>query len=64
MPKTKSFKKLQRSVKSHYLGKKVPAKYRARYGKRYGKKDVTGLSYAIARSKEIKTDLYSRRRNK
>lgn len=61
MPKTKSFIKLEKAVKSEYLGKKVPSKYKKRYGKRYGTKDVKSLAYAIAKSKKIKIDLRKRK---
>lgn len=56
MPKTREFLRLRSSVKHAYLGKKVPKKYQSRYGKRYDKRDITGLSYAIAKSKGIKID--------
>jgi len=60
MPKTKDFIKLQKSVKKQYLGKKVPKQYRKRYGKRYDSKEVTGISYAIAKSRGIKIDKYKK----
>ena len=56
MPKTKQFGKLFRSVKRQYLGRPVPKQYQKRYGKVYGKKDVTGFSYAIAKSRGIRID--------
>ena len=58
MPKTKSFIKLQKSVKKQYLGKKVPPKYKDKYGKRYDSKEVKNISYAIAKSKGIRIDKY------
>ena len=68
MPKTKAFRKLERSVRKQYLGKPVPLRYRARYGKRYGARDVKSVSYAIARKMGItegigRPKLYSRGRN-
>lgn len=61
MPKTKKFIKLRRAVTKHYIGKKVPSKFRSKYGLRYGKKDVSNLSYAIAKSKGIKTHILRRK---
>jgi len=62
MPRTKEFIKLQKAIKAEYLGKPVPKKYQKRYGKRYDLKDVKSLAFAIAKTKKIKIDLYSRRK--
>jgi len=62
MPKTKEFIKLKKAIRKEYLGKPVPKKYQKRYGKIYGLKDIKSLSFAIAKSKKIKIDLYSRRK--
>jgi len=56
MPKTKSFIKLEKSVRKQYLGKKVPKQYRKRYGKCYDLGEVKSIAYAIAKSKGIKID--------
>jgi len=61
MPKTRKFKKLFLSVKKQYLGKPVPKLYQKRYGKVYGRKDITGMSYAIAKSKGIRIDIRRKR---
>lgn len=58
MPKTKEFHKIERSLSLEYLGKKVPTKYQDRYGKVYDKKDIKSFSYAVAKSRGIKTERY------
>jgi len=57
MPFTKEFKKLIKNVKLEYLGKKVPKQYQRKYGKRYDLDDIKSFSYAIAKSRGIKTDV-------
>jgi hypothetical protein len=57
MPKTKQFKSLIKSVEDTYLGKKVKKKYQNRYGKVYDEDEILPLSYSIARSRNIKTDV-------
>jgi len=51
MPKTKKFEKLLKSTKEHYVGKKVPLKYRERYGMIYDKEEARQIAFAIAKSK-------------
>ena len=61
MPKTKAFKEIMKSVKKTYLGKPVKSEYRKQYGTKYDPDEMESLTYAIARSRGIKTD---KRRNK
>lgn len=56
MPKSKAFKDLKRSVRSTYLGKPVPSKYKSRYGSRYDPSEMDSITYAIARRREIKIE--------
>ena len=56
MPLTSEFKELRKNVRLNYFGKPVPKKYQSKYGKKYNLNDVNSLSYAIAKSKGIKTD--------
>lgn len=56
MPISQEFKKLRLNLRKEYLGKPVPMQYQNKYGKRYDQKDINSLSYAIARSRGIKTE--------
>jgi len=55
MPLSKDFKELKKNVSKNYLGKPVPKQFQNRYGKKYDKEDITSFSYAIAKSRRIKT---------
>jgi len=56
MPLTREFKKLRERIRKNYLGKPVPTRFLKRYGKIYNKKDITPLTYAIAKSRGIQVD--------
>lgn len=51
MPVTKKFSRLLRSVERHYIGKRVPVKWRPKYGKVYSRKEAKIIAISIARKK-------------
>ena len=49
MPKSEKFRKLVRSMKKTYLGKRVPEKYQKRYGKLYDADEAEEIAYATGK---------------